>query len=258
MRCRYARIRKIKQAKMKEVRYFFVPDASSASELPEEETIHALRVLRLAAGDEMMLMDGEGKFYSAVVTMASSKHCLYDIQEVFEQSRTWNGHLHIAIAPTKMMERMEWFTEKSVEIGIDELSFLDCKFSERQKLRIDRLEKIVVAAVKQSRKPFMTRMNGMKAFDDFINEQRSGRKFIAHCYDEIDKKYLFDELQTPSDDGSDDVTVMIGPEGDFSIDEVKRAMAAGYESISLGESRLRTETAGLSAAMMMQISRRKK
>ena len=239
---------------MKEVRFFYVPNAFSSNELPLEEATHALRVLRLTDGDDIMLMDGVGNFYHAEVTLSTSKHCMYEIKDVLPQHPTWRGHLHIAIAPTKMMDRIEWFTEKVTEVGIDEISYLDCKFSERRVLKLPRLEKIVVAAVKQSRKAWIPVVNPMISFTDFINAERKGKKYIAHCYDEIPKTYLFDELRNLKDDESNDVTVLIGPEGDFSIDEVKAAINAGFVSISLCKSRLRTETAGLSAAMMMYIT----
>ena len=137
---------------MKEERYFYVPDASHQNELPKEEAQHALRVLRMQAGDEMFLMDGCGTFYQAEITAANTKHCLYNIRQAMPQEATWHGHIHLAIAPTKMMDRMEWMTEKCTEIGFDELSFLRCQFSERTTIRTDRIEKIVVGAVKQSRK----------------------------------------------------------------------------------------------------------
>lgn len=241
---------------MKEVRFFYVPDANNSEELPVEEAMHALRVLRLQAGDEMMLMDGVGNFYQAEVTLAATKRCMYKINEVIPQKPAWSGHLHIAMAPTKMMERVEWYVEKATEIGVDEFSFVNCKFSERRVLRVPRIEKIVVAAVKQSRKAWCPAINPIEPFSEFIKKERKGRKYIAHCYDEFPKKYFLDEITRAAAEGEDDVTVMIGPEGDFSVDEVKEAIDAGFESISLGQSRLRTETAGLAAAMMMQIARK--
>lgn len=237
---------------MKEVRFFYVPDAANCTELPEEEATHALRVLRLKAGDEMMLMDGKGNYYRAEVTLAHSHHCCYAIKEVLPQERQWKGSVHLAIAPTKMMDRIEWMVEKAVEIGVDELSFLDCQFSERRVVKLPRIEKIVISAVKQSRKAWMTQVNEIKSFDDFINTISTEHKYIAHCYDEIPRTYLFDELRLSSD--TCDAVVMIGPEGDFSIDEVRRAIDKGFKSVHLGTSRLRTETAGLSAVMMMQLA----
>ena len=241
---------------MKEARYFYVPNAAQQTELPPDECAHAIRVLRLKVGDELFLMDGVGNYYRAQVTSASSHHCGYEILETLPQQRQWQGNVHLAIAPTKMMDRMEWMAEKVTEIGIDELTFLDCQFSERQVIKLSRIEKIGVSAVKQSHKAWMPVVHEMTAFKTFISQPREGRKYIAHCYEEIPRSYLFDALGQESTD-AEDVTVLIGPEGDFSIDEVRQAVAAGYQSVHLGQSRLRTETAGLSAVMMMQLSKSK-
>ena len=141
---------------MKEVRFFYAPEATTNNELPVDEAMHALRVLRLQSGDEMMLMDGCGNFYRAEVTLAHTKLCLFEIKETFPQQRQWNGNIHLAIAPTKLMDRMEWMLEKAVEIGVDEISFLNCQFSERRVVKLPRLEKIVIAAMKQSHKAWKT------------------------------------------------------------------------------------------------------
>lgn len=238
---------------MKEVRFFYVPGAAHQTELPADEATHALRVLRLHEGDEMMLMDGVGNYYRAEVTLAHGHRCQYAIKETLPQERQWQGHVHLAIAPTKMMDRMEWMLEKAVEVGVDELSFLNCQFSERTVVKLPRAEKIVIAATKQSHKAWLTTLNEMAAFNDFIQQPRRCRKYIAHCYEEIPRSYLFDELRQPSPMA--DALVLVGPEGDFSIDEVRKAVAAGYVSVHLGKSRLRTETAGLAAVMMMQLSK---
>ncbi len=237
---------------MKEVRYFYVPDAAHQGELPAEEATHALRVLRLKAGDEIFLMDGEGAFYRAEVSLATNKRCLYDILEEMPQERAWRAHIHLAIAPTKMMDRIEWMTEKCTEIGFDEISFLNCQFSERKVIRVDRLDKIVVSAMKQSHKAWKPVAHDMVSFKEFVSAPRAGRKFICHCYEEIEKKNFFEEI---SSDTEADVTVLVGPEGDFSIDEVRLALQNGYESVSLGSSRLRTETAGLVAVHMAHLAR---
>lgn len=239
---------------MKEARYFYVPQAIERNELPAEEATHALRVLRLKPGDELFLMDGEGVFYEAHVTQAD-KHCYYEIDKALPQPKTWSAHIHLGIAPTKMMERIEWLAEKATEIGFDELSFLHCKFSERKTLRADRVEKIVISAAKQSRKPFLPQVHELTPFSQFIDESEEGHRYIAHCYDEIERVDFFNELNQLTDD--DPITILVGPEGDFSIDEVKLAMAKGYKSISLGKSRLRTETAGLYAVMLAQLAKRK-
>ncbi len=243
---------------MKEMRFFYVPSAAELTELPMEEAMHALRVLRLKSGDEMYLMDGEGVFYRAEVTIAATKRCMYEIKEVLPQEKGWKGNIHIAIAPTKMMDRIEWFCEKATEIGIDEVTFLNCKFSERKVMRTVRLDKIVVSAVKQSHKPWKPRLNAMMSFKDFVTTPRAGRKYIAHCYEEIERNDFFTEVYgLASSVEGDDVTVLIGPEGDFSMDEVKMAIDNGYESVTLGTSRLRTETAALSATMMTLLALRK-
>ena len=238
---------------MKEVRFFYVPDAAQVNELPADEAMHAMRVLRLKGGDELFLMDGVGNFYRAQVTIAATHHCYYEILEVLPQERQWKGHFHLAIAPTKMMDRIEWMVEKATEVGVDEISFLTCAFSERRVVKNPRIEKIIVSAMKQSHKAWKPVLNEMSTFAHFIEQPRSGVNYIAHCYDEIPRVNLFDELQKTPDET--EMTVLIGPEGDFSIDEVRQAVDHGYQSVSLGTSRLRTETAGLAAVMMMQLSK---
>ena len=238
---------------MKEVRFFYVPDAAQVNELPADEAMHAMRVLRLKGGDELFLMDGVGNFYRAQVTIAATHHCYYEILEVLPQERQWKGHFHLAIAPTKMMDRIEWMVEKATEVGVDEISFLNCAFSERRVVKNPRVEKIIVSAMKQSHKAWKPVLNEMSTFAHFIEQPRSGMKYIAHCYDEIPRVNLFDELRKTPDET--EMTVLIGPEGDFSIDEVRQAVDHGYQSVSLGTSRLRTETAGLAAVMMMQLSK---
>lgn len=238
---------------MKETRFFYVPDAAQQNELPPDEAMHAMRVLRLKGGDEIFLMDGVGNFYRAQVTIAATHHCYYEILETLPQEPQWNGHFHLAVAPTKMIDRMEWMVEKATEVGIDEISFLDCAFSERRVVKNARMDKIIVSAVKQSHKAWKPVLNEMTAFKRFIEQPRSGLKYIAHCYEEIPRANLFGELRKHADES--EITVMIGPEGDFSIEEVKQAIDKGYQSVNLGTSRLRTETAGLSAVMMMQLSK---
>ena len=239
---------------MKEVRFFYVPDAQQQTELPPDEAMHAMRVLRLKGGDELFLMDGKGNYFKAEVTIAATHHCYYEIKECLPQKPQWKGHRHLAIAPTKMLDRIEWMIEKVTEIGVDEISFINCQFSERRLLKTTRLEKIAISAVKQSRKAWKPVLNEMELLKRFLELPRKGKKYIAHCYNEIPRTYLFDELQKNEDD--EEVTVLIGPEGDFSLEEVKDCMKKGYQSVHLGESRLRTETAGLAAVMMMQLAKK--
>jgi 16S rRNA (uracil1498-N3)-methyltransferase len=231
---------------MKEVRFFYTPDPQSCS-LPDEEAAHAVRVLRLAESDEIYLMDGKGTFYRAEITEATKKHCLYRIVETMPQVRQWKGHLHLAMAPTKNMDRIEWFAEKATEIGFDELTFLDCRFSERKAVKLDRIDRILVSAMKQSHKAELPQLNPMTTFSQFISSEQSCQKFICHCYDDH-LPLLADVLKE-----GEDAVVMIGPEGDFSIDEVREAGKAGFVSVSLGKSRLRTETAALVAVHLLHL-----
>ena len=170
------------------------------------------------------------------------------ILETLVPEPLWRGHLHLAMAPTKNMDRIEWFAEKATEIGFDELTFLDCRFSERRVVKTERVEKILVSAMKQSLKPTLPVLNGMTPFDKFIAMPFGGQKFIAHCY-EGDKEPLMQALQP-----DEDALVLIGPEGDFSPEEVQKAVANGFRPITLGKSRLRTETAALVAVHMMNVT----
>lgn len=227
---------------------FYTPDIANTQELPEEEAGHCLRVLRLGVGDEVMLTDGRGFFYQAVIAAATQKRCMVKIVSKTEQEPFWGGHLHLALAPTKNMDRMEWLAEKATEIGFDELTFLSCRFSERKVIKTDRIEKIVVSAVKQSLKARKPVVNEMTDFRKFMERDFSGQKFIAHCY-EGEKPLLRDVLHP-----DEDAVILVGPEGDFSPEEVTLAMEKGFQPVSLGKSRLRTETAALVAVHLMNLT----
>lgn len=227
---------------------FYTPDIANTQELPEEEAGHCLRVLRLGIGDEVMLTDGRGFFYQAVISAATQKRCMVKIVSKTEQEPFWGGHLHLALAPTKNMDRMEWLAEKATEIGFDELTFLNCRFSERKVIKTDRIEKIVVSAVKQSLKARKPVVNEMTDFRKFMERDFSGQKFIAHCY-EGEKPLLRDVLHP-----DEDAVILVGPEGDFSPEEVTLAMEKGFQPVSLGKSRLRTETAALVAVHLMNLT----
>lgn len=227
---------------------FYTPDIDHQAELPEEEAAHALRVLRLQTGDEVMLTDGKGNFFRATLDVTSRKQCTAHIVETLPQPPLWTGHLHIALAPTKNMDRMEWLAEKATEIGLDELTFLDCRFSERKVLKTERIAKILVAAIKQSLKARLPRLNGMTDFRQFVARPFGGQKFIAHCHDDMPKTPLKDAVHK-----GQDALVLIGPEGDFSDDEVRLALDHGFQPVSLGPSRLRTETAALVACHLLNL-----
>lgn len=248
---------------MKEQRYFYHPTPLDY-ELPSDEASHATRVLRLQAGDEICLMDGCGTFYEAVITEASNHHCRYDITSALPQQPEWRGQIHLAVAPTKNVDRMEWLAEKATEIGMDRLTLLDCRFSERRALKTDRLERIIISAMKQSHKAWKPTLEDMQPFASFIKRSDlPAQRFIAHCYNQADidgsaasdaataKPHLHTLLQAGTDA---DCLVLVGPEGDFSVDEVRAAQQHGFRSISLGTSRLRTETAALVAVHLMRLA----
>ena len=230
---------------------FYVPDIAERWELSEEEAAHALRVLRLSVGDELDITDGKGNLYKSVISSVAGKHCYVEAKETLPMPKGWNGNIHIAVAPTKNMDRIEWFAEKATEIGFDELTFLDCRFSERRVVKTERVEKILVSAMKQSLKPVLPTLNGMTPFDKFITQPFMGHKYIAHCY-EGDKEPLMQALVP-----GEDALVLIGPEGDFSEEEVAKAIEAGFQPVSLGKSRLRTETAALVAAHTLNLFNQK-
>lgn len=262
---------------MKEKHIFYVPDAGPDSgELPPEEAGHAVRVLRMKEGDELTLADGQGCFFDARITLASAKHCRYEVEQRWDDAKLWLGKIHLAVAPTKNMDRMEWLAEKATEIGMDQMTLLRCANSERKAVKTERLEKIVVSAMKQSHKAFKPIVQELTPFSQFISQPFSGKKFIAHCYDPQDLGYEPDTAEAscgPAEGKNlhlsarnflgdlltreDDALVLIGPEGDFSTAEVKAAMAAGFIPVSLGESRLRTETAALVAVHLMYLAKRR-
>ncbi|KAA6341427.1 Ribosomal RNA small subunit methyltransferase E [termite gut metagenome] len=227
---------------------FYAPDIQTKSELSEEEAGHCIRVLRLSPGDEITLTDGKGAFYLAEIATIAGKRCTVTVKETIYKEPLWQGHLHIALAPAKNMERNEWFAEKATEIGIDELSFLDCRFSERKVIKTERLNKIVISAVKQSLKARVPILNEMTGFDKFVSRKFEGQKFIAHCK-KGEKPLLKDMVRR-----GEDALVLIGPEGDFSEDEIRKAEERGFISVSLGKSRLRTETAALAACHILSLT----
>ena len=230
---------------------FYTPDITAGTyTLSEEESKHAVRVLRLKAGDSIQLIDGRGGFYEAEITDDHQKHCSVRITGVKTEVGKRNWHLHIAIAPTKNNDRTEWFVEKAVETDIDAISLLDCSNSERSVVKTERLNKVAISAIKQSLKAYLPAIGEMTDYKKFIAASAgfSGQKFIAHCNYRGTLPHL-KAMYTPNSD----VLILIGPEGDFSMDEVKLALENGYKEISLGTSRLRTETAALYACTTINI-----
>ncbi len=230
---------------MKETHHFYDPYLCGT--LSADEAQHALRVLRLGVGEQIHIVDGQGHLCLAEVTKKGKQSLDYRIVETRECPRQWRGHLHIALAPTKQAERTEWAVEKATEIGFDELTFLSCANSERSRVNMERVERIVISAMKQSHSAWKPRVNGVTDFLSFVQAERAGGRFICHCH-EGEKPLLLSML-----DKEEDATVLIGPEGDFSEDEVKVALQHGFRPASLGHSRLRTETAALVAVHLMNI-----
>jgi 16S rRNA (uracil1498-N3)-methyltransferase len=221
---------------------FYTPDILSSAEMPEEESLHCVKVLRLTEGDEVRLTDGKGLFFRAKIVRAHHKRCAVEIIEQWEELPARDFFLQIALAPTKNLDRIEWFAEKATEIGIDKISFLRCRYSERKELKEERIQKILVSAMKQSLKATLPVLEGLVHFADFVKQPFDGQKYIAHCYSDQERNYLTSHYKKGGN-----LLVLIGPEGDFSEEEVALALSHGFVPVSLGNSRLRTETAALVA-----------
>lgn len=206
--------------------------------LTPEESWHCSKVLRKKSGDRVQIIDGKGNFYDGQLESVSEKQCIAQIVAGPLPQVKKDYYLHLAIAPTKQIDRIEWMIEKAVEIGVDELSFIQCKNSERTLVKTDRIKKIVESAVKQSLQAFIPKVNEMISFKETI-KIAADQKLIAHCF-EMDKKAL-----KTIDFKNKRSLVLIGPEGDFTLDEVTIGIGQGFVPISLGENRLRSETAGL-------------
>ncbi|WP_158990048.1 16S rRNA (uracil(1498)-N(3))-methyltransferase [Mucilaginibacter sp. L196] len=223
---------------------FYTPDIQPTHPqyfLSEEESKHAIRVLRLNVGDEVQLIDGGGGLYAAEIKDAHPKRTILQINSVKLEFNKRNHYLHIAIAPTKNIERLEWFLEKATEIGVDEISLIICQRSERKEAKTDRLNKIITAAIKQSIKAYHPILNEPKPLTKLLTREFDGQKFIAHC--EIGDKIKLKEAIIPGGK----YLILIGPEGDFTPKEIEDALSNSFKAITLGESRLRTETAALEA-----------
>ncbi|MDR3261854.1 MAG: 16S rRNA (uracil(1498)-N(3))-methyltransferase [Tannerella sp.] len=228
---------------------FYAPDIACHPVLPEEEAAHALRVLRLNAGDEITLTDGKGFFYLATMVRAHPKNCEVTVVKRWKPAPWRSYRLHVAVAPTKNIDRMEWFVEKAAEIGIDAITFLNCRFSERREIKTARLEKTLISAIKQSQQATLPALTGMTDFRTFVKQPFDGRKFIAHCEKGENKPLLKQAYPT-----GEHALILIGPEGDFSPEEIALAIQSGFTPVSLGENRLRTETAALVACHTIHVS----
>lgn len=226
---------------------FYCKDIQSCPELSEEDSGHAVRVLRHVEGDEITVVDGEGHFYRCAITAAHPKHCGVQILSV-EEEQHWPYRVELAVAPTKNLDRMEWWLEKATEMGLDRFIPLKCRCSERKELKTERMRKIAVSAMKQSLKATLPEIDGMTDIKAFLREPFEGQKFIAHCMKDAPRKLLSHEIKPGAA-----VRVLIGPEGDFTPEEVQMAFANGYVPVSLGEQRLRTETAALASVHTIHV-----
>jgi 16S rRNA (uracil1498-N3)-methyltransferase len=227
---------------------FYMPEVSGNEVfLDETESKHAIKVLRLGSGSRIQLTDGVGGLYTAEIVVPNPKKCKLEIIEFKPLYGNKIFEVHVAIAPTKNTDRMEWFVEKATEIGIDEISFILCENSERRILKPDRFEKIAISAMKQSVKAYLPKVNKLNSFEEFIRGSNSTQKFIAHCRGGI-KPHLKNELTKGSS-----VLSLIGPEGDFSEEEISLAKLHGFTEITLSDSRLRTETAGIIACHIVNL-----
>jgi len=226
---------------------FYIANISgSKPHLEEKESGHAVRVLRLKKGNHVNLIDGKGGFYNAVITEANPKKCRLSILHSQQKYGKKNFKIHIAIAPTKNITRFEWFLEKATEIGIDEITPLLTENSERKTIKHDRLQKILISAMKQSQKAYLPKMNELTSFGKFIKYCKEKEKFIAHCKNETPHLKNIVKKET-------DVLILIGPEGDFSPEELQSSLSYGFKEITLGHSRLRTETAGVVACLVVNL-----
>lgn len=228
---------------------FYQPELATGSTwLSEEESKHCTKVLRKRAGEAITVTDGKGFFYECTITKADSRKCEFSIDKTISEAKR-SYHIHIAIAPTKNADRLEWFVEKSTELGIDEITLIECDHSERSFSKVERLQKIAISAMKQSQKASIPIIRELTPFQAIV-QQSSDQKFIAYV-DHNNPQHLF-QAGIPGKN----YLVLIGPEGDFSKPELNLALNNGFVKVSLGASRLRTETAGITACCFLNVLNR--
>jgi 16S rRNA (uracil1498-N3)-methyltransferase len=222
---------------------FYTPDITSNEyTLNEEESRHCNKVLRLNLGDQVFLVDGKGGFYEAEISVAGKKLVTLQVTHAQQEYQKRNHHLHIAVAPTKNIDRLEWFLEKATELGIDEITPIICERSERKIVKEERLFKVITAAVKQSLQAYHPILNPAITLSDFLKKEQEGTMMVAHCVAGEPRQFI-SELIAPHGR----YTILIGPEGDFSPNEIASTLAQGFQPLTLGNTRLRTETAALAA-----------
>ncbi|WP_432710755.1 16S rRNA (uracil(1498)-N(3))-methyltransferase [Pedobacter sp.] len=222
---------------------FYTPDITSNEyTLNEEESRHCNKVLRLNPGDQVFLVDGKGGFYEAEISVAGKKLVTLKVTQVQREYQKRNHHLHIAVAPTKNIDRLEWFLEKATEIGIDEITPIICERSERKVVKEERLFKVITSAVKQSLQAYHPILNPAISLSDFLKNEQQGTNLVAHCVADEPRRFISELIQPHGR-----YTILIGPEGDFSPNEIASTLSRDFQPITLGNTRLRTETAALAA-----------
>lgn len=217
-----------------------ISEQNNTFTFPKDESRHIVKVLRKKVGDTLYITNGKGFLFTAKITIADQKNCVVSIENS-EFKKPTDYKLHLAVAPTKMNDRYEWFLEKATEIGITSITPIFCDHSERKNVKLDRFEKILQSAMKQSLHLYLPTLNQPMSFKDYINQDFSGDLFIAHC-EETDKKSLKNEIKPNTE-----ITILIGPEGDFSVNEIETAIKNKFIPVTLGNTRLRTETAAIVA-----------
>lgn len=228
------------------MRLFYSPNIEVSNALSEDESRHAIKVLRLKIGDEVVVLDGKGHSFVAEIIDANAKKCALKIKsKELHKARPYS--VEIIVAPTKNADRIEWFLEKATEIGIDKITLIQTDRSERKKVRIDRLEKIAISAMKQSKTFHLPFVSELESFDDIISKSFDGQRFVAHCIED-DKTHLKTQVKLKSN-----YQILIGPEGDFTTEEIALAIENGFEPVTFGENRLRTETAALYSCTLLSV-----
>ncbi len=228
---------------------FYAPDISGNSfVLDENESRHCVKVLRLGKSDVVKLIDGKGNLYEGVIIEPNPKACVINISNVIKDYQQRPYRLHLAVSPLKNPERFDWLVEKCVEIGVDEITPVICNKTEKMSIRKERVESIIISAMKQSLKATLTVLNPVTYFSEIISQNRSGPKLIAHCSDEYERESIMQAYR-----GEKEILFLIGPEGDFTGDEIQKAVSKGFVSVHLGTSRLRTETAAIAACLSIYL-----
>jgi 16S rRNA (uracil1498-N3)-methyltransferase len=235
--------------KIEFMQLFFHPELEKNADqftFPTDESRHISKVLRKKSGDILQITDGKGIWYEAQILVPDHKKCTAKIiSRIQVPPRPYQ--LHMVVAPTKLNDRFEWFLEKATEIGVHQITPIICEHSERKVIKMERMEKVIQSAMKQSLQSYLPQLNPVLGFKEYLTQPKSGDLYIAHC-EEGDKRELFQTAEAKKN-----TTILIGPEGDFSADEIQLALNNGFKAVALGNTRLRTETAAIVACTTMAL-----